>query len=56
MLEIGRVLGSDGPAFEIWLCHLLIEQPGKVYLTSQNLIFASVSVLYSKLCAILQIE
>lgn len=37
-------LGLDGPASEIWLCQSLIEEPGTVYLISQNLIFASVSM------------
>ena len=44
MLEMGWVLRSDGPAFEIWLCDSLIKQPKEVYLTFQNLIFASVRV------------
>lgn len=45
MLKMGRILSSDGPAaFGIWLYHSLIEQPRKVYLTPQNLIFASISV------------
>lgn len=45
MLKMGRVLGSDGHAvFGIWLYYSLIEQPRKVYLTPQNLIFTSVSV------------
>lgn len=41
---MGQVLGSDGPAFEIWHCHSLIEQPGKVYLMSENPIFSSVRI------------
>lgn len=44
MLETGWVLRSDGPAFETWLCDSLIKQPREVYLTFQNLIFASVRV------------
>lgn len=44
MLEMGQVLGFDGPASEICSCHSCSERPGKGYLTSQNLIFASVSV------------
>lgn len=39
---MGQVLGLDGPVLEIWFCHSLIEQP-KIQLTSQNLIFTSVS-------------